>query len=78
MRMVSATLSLILLLIGFVGIMGSLFAMFDPIGAKISDDGDPFGITPSPLSSLLMLLVYLAIGVAGGLLARKSFRKPAH
>ena len=78
MRMVSATLSLILLLIGLVGITGSLFGMFDPIGAKMSDDSDPFGTTPSLLSSVLMLLVYLAIGVAGGLLARKSFRKPVY
>ena len=73
--MVFAMLSLVLLLIGLLGSAVSLFAIFDPVGTQMADDNNPFGTPPSLLSSVLMLLVYLTLGIAGGVLARKSFRK---
>ena len=78
MKIIFAALSLILLLIGLLGSAVSLFVIFDPVGTQMANDNDPFGTPPSMVSSLLMLLVYLALGVAAGLLARKSFRKPVH
>jgi hypothetical protein len=75
MRVVLAALSLILLLIGLLASAVSVFAIFDPVGTQMADDNNPFSTPSSLLSAVLMLLVDLALGVVGGVLARKSFRK---
>lgn len=75
-RIVFAALSLMLPLVGLLGSAVWLFAIFDPVGTQMADSNDPFGTPPSLLSSVLMLLVYLGLGVAGAVLTRKSFRKP--
>ena len=75
-KIVVGSLGLFLLLGGLVATAVALLCIIDPIGCKMADDGDPFGTPPSPLSSLLILLVYLGVSGVGAFLVWKSGRKP--
>jgi len=57
-KVVAGVSGLLLLLIRTLGSAVSILAIIDPVGAKAADDNDPFGVPPSLLSSLLMLLIF--------------------
>ena len=75
-KIVAGISGLFLLLFGCVGTVISILAIFDPVGTKMADDGDPFGTPPSLLNSLLILFVYLCLCGAGAFLIWRSVRKP--
>ena len=53
------------ILLGVAGAGFCLLTILDPIGSKMSDDGDPFGVPPSRVESALMYLGYLVILALG-------------
>ena len=67
----AAVFDLLLLLVGLLGSAVSMLAFIDPVGEKVADDNDPFGVPPR-LSSLLILLMFLCVGALGILLAWRS------
>jgi len=75
-RIIARIFGLLLLIGGLVATGLGLLCIIDPVGCKLADDGDPFGTPPSPLSSLLILLVYLGVSGVGAFLVWKSGRKP--
>jgi hypothetical protein len=74
-KIVGAVLGLVLLVVGFLGVAVSVFAILDPAGAKMADDANPFGAPPSLLSSVLIFVFYLAVCVLGFFLTWRSVRK---
>jgi hypothetical protein len=76
LKTVARVFGLFLLLIGLVGTAVALLSIFDPVGSKMADDGDPFGTPPSLLSSLLILAVYVGVSAVGAFLLWRSVRKP--
>ena len=58
----------VFLTFGLLGCAVSLFGIIDPSGSKLADDGDPFGTPPSIVSSLAVLIVYVAITAFGAYL----------
>lgn len=49
---------IMLLFLSSFGVMVGIVAMIDPVGTKMSDDGDPFGVPPSFVESLSLTLFY--------------------
>jgi hypothetical protein len=74
-RIIIGAFGSILLFVGLIGALIALLAIFDPVGTQMADDNNPFGTSPSLFGSVLLLLFCLSIGVVGGFLVRKSFRK---
>jgi len=67
-RIQSISLSIIgvvLVVAGIAGVLVGILAMVDPIGTKMADDGDPFGVPPSFLGSLLTTVVCAAVAAGG-------------
>ena len=48
------------------GVIFGIYAVFDPVGTKLSDDGDPFGPPPTVLESVSVSLVFFVVMIAGG------------
>jgi hypothetical protein len=65
-------LSLVLLALVVAGL--AIFAIIDPVNAKMADDNDPFGPPPSRLSSLAILGGSVGVGFAGVYLVSRAFR----
>lgn len=61
-------ISIIAGLLGLLGILVCILAIIDPVGAKLADDNDPFGIPPSLAESSGMLLAYIAVTSIAALL----------
>lgn len=59
---------LILLLFGFSGIFFGILSIIDPVGTKMSDDADPFGIPPTFDESLTFTVIFILIFMLGTLL----------
>ncbi|MFN2509736.1 MAG: hypothetical protein ABR589_13335, partial [Chthoniobacterales bacterium] len=53
----------------------SVIAIFDPVGTKMADDNDPFGVPPSLSQSVTTLVVCVAVGVLGALLICLACRR---
>lgn len=53
---------------GLLGCAVSLLAIIDPVGAKMADDSDPFGMPPSIFSSLVLLVFFIAVSGLGAYL----------
>ena len=66
-------LSLVLFALVLGGV--ALFAIFDPAGSKLADDGDPFGPPPSRAVSVVMFGASIAINIVGMLLIVRSTSK---
>ena len=64
-----------LFVIGLGGVVFAVIGIIDPVGAKLSDDADPFGVPRSLFHSLLVLAVYVGVCAAGAFLLWSSFRK---
>jgi hypothetical protein len=64
-KIIRISIGIALGLFGFLGVAFGILAMIDPVGAKGSDDGDPFGTPPTFFFSLLLTIAYLAITSAG-------------
>ena len=75
-KIVARACGLFLLISGLIATGIGLLCIIDPIGCKMADDSDPFGAPPSLLSSVAVLLVYLAVSGVGALLLWRSDRKP--
>ena len=73
-KIIAGVAGLLLLLVGLLGSAVSLLAIIDPVGTKAADDNDPFGVPPSVLGSLLMLLIFLCVCAVGIFLAWRSMR----
>jgi hypothetical protein len=65
MRVFKAIAGCILFVIGVFAALVTIHAILDPVGAKMSDDADPFGTPPSRVSSLFMLLLWLVVSGIG-------------
>ena len=76
MKIPSAIIGGILLVAGVVGSGSGVFALIDPRGSKMADDGDPFGPAPGVVESSLILGVYLVVTAVGVYLLWRSLRKP--
>src|SRR2546430_15509565 len=70
MRFLKAIAGTGLLLVGLVGSAVSFLALADPVGTKMADDADPFGVPPSASGSLILLVVFLAVGAVGVIFCR--------
>jgi hypothetical protein len=57
-----------LLLFGLLGCAVSLLAIVNPVATKMADDGDPLGTPPGIMSSLALLVVFVAISILGAYL----------
>jgi hypothetical protein len=65
------TLGWFLIAVGIISILVGVVALLDPVGTKMSDDGDPFG-RPGPwYESAILVVLGLAICVAGTYAKRK-------
>ena len=53
------------ILVGLAGCVLSLIAIIDPVGTKMADDNDPFGVPPTLAESLGMLASF-TVAVAVG------------
>ena len=58
----------VMALVGLLGVGIGTLAMIDPVGAKASDDANPFGTPPTRLSSFLLTVVFLAMASVGAFL----------
>ena len=56
---------IVLLFLSSFGVVFGIVAMIDPVGAKMSDDGDPFGIPPTFVESLSLTLFYMGVFFVG-------------
>lgn len=75
-KVLGISFGLVLLTLGMGGSVVAILGIIDPAGAKLSDDGDPFGAPSTLLNSILVCLTYLSIGLAGLFLLWRSLRKP--
>ena len=76
MKILSAIVGGIFVAGGILGSGAGIFALIDPRGSKMADDGDPFGPAPGVLESSLILCVYLLVTAVGIYLLWRSLRKP--
>ena len=66
----------VFILLGILGVFFGLIEMIDPVGSKMSDDADPFGV-PRSFSETLNLICFWGILLLLGmwlLLSSKSIR----
>lgn len=73
------SLSSIIFLAGLICILISILGFIDPIGTKMADDGDPFGLPPTLWESALALSISLGITLVGVFIPlgfHHHFRKP--
>jgi len=54
-----------LTLFGSLGVVVGIIAIIDPIGSKMADDSDPFGIPLTIYESLIVTVVYVLIFILG-------------
>jgi hypothetical protein len=66
----------LLLTVAPVGALVQVIGLLDPVGSKLSDDGDPFG-TPPPASGSIIALVVCAALVVLGLWLVRTKQAPA-
>jgi len=74
-KRIGILLGSMLLIFGAAGVIFAVIGIVDPVGSKLADDGDPFGVPPSLSDSLWMLAAYFGVGAAGALLLWSCFRK---
>jgi hypothetical protein len=65
LRVLSHTLGFIFVLLGGFGILFGIIDLIDPVGSKMADDGDPFGVPHSFSESFGLKLVYVLIFCLG-------------
>jgi len=62
----------LLLVFGLLGVIVAIFALVDPAGAKLADDGNPFGPPPSRVQSVQQMVAFAVTALAGAwLIARR-------
>lgn len=59
---------LFFMLVGAVGVLIGIIGIIDPVGSKMSDDADPFGVPPTFAESLTLTLLFILIFSLGILL----------
>ena len=65
MKVLKGTAGALLILFGLLGASAAAIEIADPVGAKMTDDSQPFG-RPAPLTQSVTLLgAYGAVAVAG-------------
>ena len=67
----------LLIILAGVGILLQAVAFVDPVGAKGSDDGDPFGTPPSRWAIAGEMLISFMVGGVGLLIVRANAKKLA-
>jgi hypothetical protein len=60
----------LLLAVGPMVALVHVIGLLDPVGSKLSDDGDPFGTPPPASESIIALVVCAALVVLGVWLVR--------
>lgn len=58
-------LGYIFLLFGFLGVGVGIIGIIDPVGTKMADDSDPFGVPPTFSESLFLTCVFALIFIVG-------------
>ena len=64
-KFIRITTGAVLMLVSSFGILFGIVAMIDPIGSKMADDSNPFGVPPSFIESLSLMLMYLLFFILG-------------
>ena len=59
---------LFFMLVGVIGVLVGIIAIIDPVGTKMSDDSDPFGVPPTFAEGLTLTLAFVLIFSLGILL----------
>ena len=72
MKALVTTFGVGLILLAFILGSMAVVAIFDPISAKMADDGDPFGTPPSRAFSAFILSASVALGIVGVYLIRRA------
>ncbi|HVE55860.1 MAG TPA: hypothetical protein VNB22_03465 [Pyrinomonadaceae bacterium] len=65
LRFLSNTIGFIFVLLGSFGILFGIIDMIDPVGSKMADDGDPFGVPHNFAESFSLTLVYVLVFCLG-------------
>lgn len=55
----------LLTLFGAAGVLVGIVATIDPVGTKMADDADPFGVPPTFTESFALTVFYLLILILG-------------
>lgn len=61
----------LLIVVGTVAMVVGVAELFDPVGTKMADDGDPFGQSEPWYESAVLVVLGLAMSVAGTYAKRK-------
>lgn len=56
------------MLIGAIGVLVGIIAIIDPVGSKMADDSDPFGVPPTFAESFTLTIAFVLIFSLGILL----------
>ena len=73
-RVVLIGAGLVMFLLGLFGVFFGVLAIFDPAGAQMSNDADPFGEPPTLVRSIALTGFYLALAIIGGWLFNRGQR----
>jgi hypothetical protein len=65
---------IVLTVIGGIGGLIGVYAIFDPIGTKFADYVDPFRVSTSIKSSIIMSGIYFSVAMAGIWLVRNGYK----
>jgi hypothetical protein len=65
---------LALTMLGSCSALIAVVALLDPVGTKLADDGDPFGVPASPLASWMLLTASVLVAALGRRFIRRSGR----
>ena len=69
-------LGALLITLSLLGVLFSVVELFDPVGSKMSDDGDPLSPAASLAVRITNLVAYLSAGILGTvLLGWRPWRK---
>ncbi|MFN7944028.1 MAG: hypothetical protein U0Z53_01530 [Blastocatellia bacterium] len=75
-RYLRLTIGGLALLLGGIALPFELLALIDPVGTKMSDDGDPFGPPPGWQQHAIYLTVIGCLFLLGFVLLHRKTSKP--
>ena len=65
LKTVRICIGCVFILSGFIGVGVGIIGIIDPVGTKMSDDGDPFGVPPPFSEALVMTCVFALVFIVG-------------
>jgi len=64
-QVIGICLGCVFLIFGFLGVGFGIIEIIDPVGSKMADDSDPFGVPRSFSESLFLTCIYALVFVIG-------------